>query len=124
MTTWITICDTCKRDDWQYGDITHTDGELLASKIEHELSKYPSIKVRRHSCLMGCSHSCNIVIQAEHKICYTLGNFVASEKDAKAILEYAKLYSHSEKGVVPYREWPTDIKGHFITRHPPIPKIP
>ena len=31
MTTWITVCDICKRDGWLQGD---TDGEKLAAEVE------------------------------------------------------------------------------------------
>ena len=33
MTTWITICDTCKREGWEAGP---TDGERLAEKVSGE----------------------------------------------------------------------------------------
>ena len=30
MTSWITICDTCKREGWTPESQPHTDGELFA----------------------------------------------------------------------------------------------
>ena len=33
MTTWITICDTCKRDDWEARGPERTDGERLAALV-------------------------------------------------------------------------------------------
>ncbi|MDE0590797.1 DUF1636 domain-containing protein [Halocynthiibacter sp. C4] len=120
MTTWITICDTCKRDDWAESGAALTDGEVLAAKVEETAEG--RVKTRRVSCLMGCSHGCNIAIQAEGKLSYTLGKFEPNEESATAIVDYAALHQESETGQVPYRTWPEGVKGHFITRHPPLPK--
>lgn len=120
MTTWITVCDTCKRDDWNAETDVQTDGERLAIAVE-KAAEGTDVKTRRVSCLMGCSHSCNIAIQAPGKLAYTLGKFDASTEAAKGIVEYAKKHAAAATGQVPFREWPQAIKGHFITRHPPLP---
>lgn len=121
MTTWITICDTCKRDDWADSGRQQTDGETLATLIEQSANGAEQIKTRRQSCLMGCANGCNIAIQAHGKLNYTLGNFTADDTAADAILGYAKLHAESKTGQVPYRTWPQGVKGHFVTRHPPLP---
>ncbi len=120
MTTWITICDTCKRDDWDERDTTVSDGEVLADLIEHT-DLGPDVKTRRTSCLMGCTHGCNIAVQGQNKLAYTIGRFEPSSDAAEGIVAYAKLHAESETGQVPYRQWPLAIKGHFITRHQPLP---
>ena len=119
MTTWITICDTCKRDGWSAADSGHTDGAALAEMIEAQ--PRPEVRTRRVSCLMGCTHGCNVAIQSAGKIAYTLGNFAADAGAAAAIADYAALHAASDTGQVPYRQWPQGVKGHFITRHPPLP---
>lgn len=119
MTTWITVCDTCKRDDWAARGMEETDGEVLAGMIE-SAAKGTEVRVRRVSCLMGCDHSCNIAIQGAGKLAYTLGKFDATEEAAKGIVEYAEGHAASETGQVPFRTWPQAVKGHFITRHPPL----
>lgn len=121
MTTWITVCDTCKHDDWNAETQPQTDGELLAEAVEKAANGAEGVKTRRVSCLMGCSHSCNIAIQAPGKLAYTLGKFDSSEDAAMGIVEYASKHAASDTGQVPFREWPKAIKGHFITRHPPLP---
>lgn len=121
MTTTITICDTCKREDWDAETQGITDGEALATLIEAEVAATGgTVKTRRYSCLMGCTRACNITIQAEGKLNYTLGEFTANADAAKGIVEYAALHANSTSGQVPYREWPQAIKGHFTTRHPPL----
>jgi len=121
MTTWITICDTCKRSDWESRQIEQTDGEVLASLIEVAAAGIPNLRTRRVSCLMGCKAGCNVAVQANGKLNYTIGDFEPHEDAAAGIVGYATLHAASETGQVPYREWPQAIKGHFVTRHPPIP---
>lgn len=121
MTTWITICDTCKREGWDSGPMQQTDGEALAALIEKAAGGLGEVRTRRTSCLMGCTHGCNIAIQGAGKLNYTLGRFAPDEASAEGIVDYAKMHAASDTGQVPYRNWPTAIKGHFVTRHPPLP---
>lgn len=119
MTTWITVCDTCKRENWSERGTERTDGEVFATRIEAAV-RGRNTKVRRHSCLMGCRNACNVAIQAAGKLAYVLGGFDNSEENAAAIVDYAQLHEESETGVVPYRQWPQAVKGHFVSRYPPL----
>ncbi|MBV7377477.1 DUF1636 family protein [Maritimibacter dapengensis] len=120
MTTWITVCDTCKCDDWAAREVDETDGAMLAERVE-AAARGTNLRVRRTSCLMGCDHSCNVAVQAAGKLCYTLGRFQPTEEAANGIVEWAGYHAASETGQVPYRTWPVAVKGHFVTRHPPLP---
>ena len=120
MTTWITICDTCKRDNWEAGTNPRPHGEDMAELIEKH-ARGRKVKTRRVSCLMGCTHGCNVAIQARGKLAYTLGNFTPDDAAAEAIIEYAEKHAESATGQVPFRDWPQGVKGHFITRHPALP---
>ncbi len=120
MTTWITICDTCKREDWDAGTHERTHGEDMAALVEKH-AEGRQVRTRRTSCLMGCGHGCNVAIQAQGKLAYTLGRFEPNDEAAAAVVDYAELHAESETGQVPYRQWPQAVKGHFITRHPPLP---
>ncbi len=124
MTTWITICDTCKRDGWEEAGKDAPDGAELAELVETALAAAPAggVRARRHSCLMGCGKGCNVAIQGAGKLCYTLGGFEPTANAAEGIVAYAGLHAASGSGQVPYREWPQAIKGHFVTRHPPLPE--
>lgn len=121
MTTWITICDTCKHADWAERGMEQTDGEALAALIEAQ-AEGTDLRTRRVSCMMGCDNSCNVTVQAHGKLCYTLGRFEVSEDAAQGIVDYAVAHAGSETGQVPYREWPQAVKGHFVTRHAPLPE--
>lgn len=98
-----------------------TDGESLAALIENTAAGLPHVKTRRVSCLMGCKGACNVAIQGQGKLNYTLGAFTPTAEAASGIVAYAVAHADSDTGRVPYREWPEAIKGHFVTRHPPLP---
>ncbi|MCA8879941.1 MAG: DUF1636 domain-containing protein [Rhodobacteraceae bacterium] len=119
--TWITVCDTCKRPGWT-GSEGATDGALLAGHLDDAASQRPNVHVRRHSCLMGCPRACNIAIQAQGKLAYTLAEFTPDRAAADAIAAFAALHAKSDTGQVPYRTWPDGVRGHFVTRHPPLPE--
>ncbi|MEM6407728.1 MAG: DUF1636 domain-containing protein [Pseudomonadota bacterium] len=121
MTTWITVCDSCKRENWAETAQSETDGERFAAMVEAAVQEVTGVETRRHSCLMGCARACNVAIQGDGKLNYTLGAFDPTQEVADAVVEYARLHATSDTGQVPYRNWPQAIKGHFVTRHPPLP---
>lgn len=121
MTTWITVCDTCKCKGWDEAGKEKTDGEALAELVEAATAG-GVVKTRRVSCTMGCDRACNITIQAAGKINYSLGTFEPTAEDADAIVAYAAKHAASDTGQVPYREWPQGVKGHFVSRHQPLPE--
>jgi predicted metal-binding protein len=124
MTSWITICDTCKRSGWDPAVSETTDGERFAALVEAEAAGVTNVRTRRVSCTMGCERACNIVVQGVGKLGYSLGNFEPSEAAAAAVVAWAGMHAESETGQVPYRQWPQDVKGHFVSRHVPIPDVP
>ncbi len=109
MTTWITICDTCKRTGWEDTRMEKTDGEALAELVEAAANGADDVKTRRVSCTMGCARACNITVQSSGKINYSLGTFEATAEHAEAIVEYAGKHAASETGQVPFREWPQGV---------------
>ena len=123
MATWITICDTCKREGWPgpADGAPEPPGASLAALVEAAAEGGP-VRTRRTSCLMGCDHGCNVAVQAMGKLNYTLGRFDPTPEAAEAIVAWAALHAVSATGQVPYKLWPQPVKGHFVTRHPPLPE--
>ena len=120
-TTWITVCDTCRQDDRAIPEGAPRDGAALAELVEDAARDREGLRVRRVSCLMGCTHGCNVAVQGAGKLNYTLGRFAPEAEAARGIVDWAALHAESPTGQVPYRSWPPAVKGHFVTRHPPIP---
>ncbi|SHI84351.1 DUF1636 family protein [Wenxinia saemankumensis] len=120
--TWITLCDTCKRPGWAEGDMAETDGTRLAALVEARVPPGGAVRTRRVSCTMGCERACNVIVQGAGRIGYSLGTFEPTEAAAEAIAAYAALHAESETGRVPFRDWPQGVKGHFVSRHLPVPE--
>lgn len=123
MTTWITTCDTCKREGWPGpGEGADAPGARLAALVEAAAAGVAGLRTRRTTCLMGCAHGCNVAVQARGKLCYSLGRFDPTPEAAAALVAWAALHAESATGQVPYRLWPEGVKGRFVTRHPPLPE--
>lgn len=125
MTTTIIVCDTCRysveeKTTKTNEGIEKSGGELLAEQIEEQAQGVEGLEVRRQSCLMGCERHCNTAVSAPGKLTYVIGKFDPSAESAEAVVAYAKLHAESEKGQVPFREWPQGVKGHFVARIPPL----
>ena len=121
MSTWITICDTCKRPGWDQTGMERTDGEALADLIEPR-AETAGLRTRRVSCTMGCERACNIIVQGPGKIGYSIGTFEPTDDAAEAIVDFAAKHGTSDTGQVPYRDWPQGVKGHFVSRQLPTPE--
>lgn len=122
MATWITVCDTCKREGWPGpAEGAEPPGARLAALVE-AAAQGSGLRTRRTNCLMGCDHGCNVAVQAPGKLGYTIGRFEPTAEAAHGIVAWAALHAASGTGQVPYRLWPAAVKGHFVTRHPPLPE--
>jgi predicted metal-binding protein len=114
----ITVCDTCAFSAEEKTQNGQTGGEIFAALLEERAGA--AVRVRRHSCLMGCGHPCNAAVSDKGKLTYVLGGFEPSPAAAAALIEYAEKFAQSETGVVPFRQWPQGVKGKFISRVPPL----
>ncbi|MEL6284132.1 MAG: DUF1636 domain-containing protein, partial [Pseudomonadota bacterium] len=123
----ITICTTCKREELSLKPTTEAEtpahGEQLLEKVRAAAEGHETVAVRGVACLMGCSHGCNAAITADGKMSYVLGSFTPDEVSAGALVEYAVKHAENENGVVPYRQWPQGVKGHFVARIPPLERV-
>lgn len=120
MPTILTICDTCKRADWDPDTASETDGAALFRQVTAAEKINPKLTIRAKTCLMGCDFACNVTLQNPEKISYAIGMFEPTKEAAEAILDYADKYIESKTGQVPYKTWPQGIKGHFRSRtYPP-----
>lgn len=120
MSATILVCDTCGfAEDEKIRD-GKTGGEHFAERVAEAAAGIAGLRVKRHSCLMGCSHGCNVALVSRGKMTYVLGRFSPGAEDAEALVDYARKYAESASGVVPYRQWPQGVKGHFVSRVPPL----
>jgi len=115
----VVICDTCRFSaDERESPEGVRGGALLAAALR-ELADGTGVAIQEMACLFNCAQHCSVHLRAPGKIGYVLGRFEPTPEAARAILDYAMAYAASEEGVVPYRQWPDGVKGHFIVRVPP-----
>ena len=119
MTT-ITVCTTCRTAGKRERAEDCSEGAALLAKVAIAARAAAGIEVRGVACLMGCDHGCNVAISDDGKMAYVLGRFAPEGGDAAAIVDYALCHRESATGVVPYRQWPQGVKGHFVARIPPV----
>ena len=123
----LVVCNTCRVSAEEREDAdgvrggAHLVAALRARKADDE--RLDGLAIEEMPCLFNCTQHCSIHVRAPGKIGYVLGRFEPTEDAARAILDYAIAYMASEEGVVPYRQWPDGVKGHFIVRVPPAGKV-
>jgi len=121
--TAVVVCNTCRfsAEERETPDGVR-GGALLASALR-EAATGLGVAIQEMPCLFNCTQHCSIHLRAPGKIGYVLGRFEPTAEAAQAIVDYAVAYAASEEGVVPYRQWPEGVKGHFIVRVPPAGKL-
>ena len=123
----LVVCSTCRFSAEEREDAdgvrggAHLVAALRAQKDGD--ARLDGLAIEEMPCLFNCSQHCSIHVRAPGKIGYVLGRFEPTVEAARAILDYAVAYMASEEGVVPYRQWPEGVKGHFIVRVPPAGKV-
>jgi predicted metal-binding protein len=121
MSVTLTVCTSCKTAASNApGDETRSAGSILAERIETAMLQRHAegIELVRHECLWACAQACSVLIEGRPRTGYLAGRFEPTEAAAGAILDWASAYAATPDGVVPYRNWPEGIKGHFIARIP------
>jgi predicted metal-binding protein len=78
------------------------------------------VAIQGQACLWSCQRHCNVFMRDEERFSYLAGDFSPTRHAAEAILQWFDLHGQSETGVVPFRDWPQAMRGHFIARIPPV----
>ncbi|WP_369059757.1 DUF1636 domain-containing protein [Caulobacter sp. 73W] len=119
----LIVCNTCR---WSAEEREDAQGMRGGAHMFQALTqvaqgdpRVASLAIEQMPCLFNCSQHCSIHLRGPGKIGYVLGKFEPTAEAAQAILDYAAAWLESEEGVVPYRQWPEGVKGHFIVRVPP-----
>lgn len=123
----LIVCNTCRWSAEEREDAAGVRGgarlaEALRAAKDGD-ARLETLAVEEMPCLFNCSQHCSIHLRAPDKIGYVLGRFAPTAEAAQPILDYAAAYLESAEGVVPYRQWPEGVKGHFIVRTPPPGKV-
>ncbi len=123
----MVVCNTCRVSEHERETADGVrGGALLAQELRTlaaDQPRYAGVAVEEMACLFNCGQHCSVHLRESGKIGYVLGRFEPTAQAAGAILDYALAYAASDEGVVPYRQWPEGVKGHFIVRVPPAGQL-
>lgn len=119
----VVVCNTCRFSAEERETPDGVRGGALLAEALREAAAGTGVAVQEMPCLFNCTQHCSIHLRAPGKIGYVLGRFEPTPEAARAIVDYAVAYAASAEGVVPYRQWPEGVKGHFIVRVPPAGKL-
>lgn len=119
----VVVCNTCRVSAEEREGANGVRGGALLAAALREISDGSGVAIQEMPCLFNCAQHCSIHLRAPGKIGYVLGRFEPTAEAARAILDYAAAYAASDEGVVPYRQWPEGVKGHFIVRVPPAGRL-
>lgn len=115
----IVVCSTCRfSQEARENEEGKRGGALLMEELQAVVPE-ADFGVQSMPCLFACSRFCTVHLRAPGKVGYVLGGFAPDRAAAEAIAAFFECYRKSEEGVVPFREWPEGVKGHFIVRVPP-----
>lgn len=119
----LVVCSTCRFsfDDREDGKGLRGGQHLLAhvERLAAGDQRLAAVSIRAMPCFFNCDQHCTVHLRGPGRMGYVLGRFEPTAQAAQAILDYAALYAASAEGIVPYRQWPQGVKGHFIVRVPP-----
>ena len=105
-----------------------TRGQRLLSQLHASLasSGAPEFELRISSvrCLWACTRSCAVHLRGPGRVGYVLCELEPEPSTARALIEYARLYAHSSDGLVPLRQRPQALRGHFLCRIPATTPVP
>jgi len=114
----LIACATCGGADRdEHG---RTRGERLMLQLEASATPADvGITLSSVRCLWACKRSCAVHLRAPNRAGYVLVELTPTAETARALLDYAAMYSDSVDGGVPFKQWPQPLRGHFLCRIPP-----
>ena len=119
----LVICTTCKfSPDSKTAPDGRTGGEILLGHMRDLLAAQGrvDVDVEAQACLWNCTRPCSVVMRDDERFSYVTGGNEPSLAQAEAILAWFDAHGQTEKGEVPFRQWPHAMRGHFIARIPPV----
>ena len=122
----LVLCTTCKfSTDSKCGPDGRTGGETLIAALQTVLARHSrsDVEVATQACLWNCTRPCSVVAQDDARFSYVTGGNTPDEEQAEAILQWFDAHGATVDGVVPFKQWPQKMRGHFIARMPPMKTV-
>ena len=110
------MCSTCGAAERDAEG--RTRGEQLLAQVQTACGESRAIAASSVRCLWACTQRCTVHIRSRGRFGYVVGRLEPTEEAARALVDYAALYADSADGAVPFKQWPTALRGHFVCRIP------
>ena len=121
----IIACETCGNSERDASGRTRGEGLLAELRTARAVGiasgGVRSVEVGSVRCLWACGRSCTVALRSPGRVGYVIAGLEPTALSARALLDFAALYAGSESGAVPYKQWPPELKGHFLCRFPAAP---
>jgi predicted metal-binding protein len=115
----IILCSTCRYSaESKTGPDGRTGGEILIAHVREELAGRNDVAVETQACLWNCKRHCSVVLRDDARFTYFTGEHAPTKQQAQAIITWFDMHGRTPTGEVPFREWPDEMRGHFIARIP------
>lgn len=116
------MCTTCRYTAAERcGPDGRTGGETLIAHVRECIAaRGLDLPVQTQACLWNCKRHCSVILRDDQRFTYVTGDHAPTRAQAEAILDWFALHGESATGEVPFRQWPTALRGHFIARLPPV----
>jgi len=118
----IVMCTTCRFSaEEKFGPDGRSGGETLIAHMREAIAaRSCNITVETQACLWNCKRHCSVFLRDDERFSYFTGDHTPIRAQAEAILDWFELHEETETGEVPFHTWPDAMRGHFITRIPPL----
>ncbi len=118
----LVVCTTCKFSaEAKFAADGRTGGEILIDHLQASVNEQKSdVVIAAQACLWNCTRPCSVAFHDDERFSYITGGHEPTREQADAILAWFAHHGATERGEVPFREWPSRMRGHFIARLPPV----
>lgn len=119
----IVMCSTCRFSAAEkFAGDGRTGGEILIGHMRDAMAArgLEETALQIQTCLWNCTRHCSVVLCDDERFSYFTGNHEPTRPQAEAILDWFAAHGASQTGEVPFRQWPDRMRGHFISRIPPV----
>jgi len=118
--TTLFVCQSCHNSEDRPSH-QPTDGTCLLDLLHTqcgESSPLNNLVVQPVSCLWTCDKPCTVAFSAPHKPTYLFTKLSADSETAAVLLQFSQLYSTSNTGDIPYKQFPQALQMASIAKIP------
>jgi predicted metal-binding protein len=111
------ICKSCHHSEKRPED-QPADGTLLLDQISTLAAERSDLEIQAVGCLWTCGQPCSAAFSHTHKPTYLFTNLPTEA--ATPLLEFGKLYSDSNTGDIPWKQFPEVLQTASIAKIPVV----